>query len=178
MLKDFSLKFVDVMIGVVLGVGFQWWPELKEPWQYLAFVFVYLNLVDYWIDYSPMMRTFPIKREIDVIIHTFIVFTMFLLIYSTTQSINQLLIAFILYRVLDITWIWRMKTAHHASSHDLKFVHGWRTQDLREISFCVLLLGLSIFFSLSAIWIILLFAAIRLLTRIFASLQYKALYYQ
>lgn len=178
MLKDFSLKFVDVMIGVVLGVGFQWWPELKEPWQYLAFVFVYLNLVDYWIDYSPMMRAFPIKREVDVIIHTFIVFTMFLLIYSTTQSINQLLIAFILYRLLDITWIWRMKTAHRASSHDLKFVLGWRTQDLREVGFCVLLLSLSFFFGISAIWIILLFAAVRTLTRIFASLQYKALYYQ
>jgi len=33
MLKNFSLKFVDIMVGIVLGLGFQWWPELHEPWQ-------------------------------------------------------------------------------------------------------------------------------------------------
>ena len=43
-MKDFSLKFIDIMIGVVLGLGFQWWPLLQEPWQYVAFIFVYLNI--------------------------------------------------------------------------------------------------------------------------------------
>ena len=44
------------MVGVVLGLGFQWWPLLKEPWQYTAFIFVYLDIVDYWIDRSEERR--------------------------------------------------------------------------------------------------------------------------
>ena len=41
----FGPKFMDVMVGVVLGLGFQWWPDLREPWQFLAFVLVYLIFV-------------------------------------------------------------------------------------------------------------------------------------
>lgn len=72
MIRDFGVKFVDIVLGVILGLGFQWWPMLHEPWQYVAFVFVYLNLIDFWIDYTPAMKKYPLKSEIDVFIHTFL----------------------------------------------------------------------------------------------------------
>ena len=142
MLKDFSLKFVDVMIGVVLGVGFQWWPELHDFWQHVAFLFIYLNLVDFWIDYSPTLKKFPIKREFDVIIHTFLVFLMFYMIYSVTLSIQHIFISYGIFRLLDILWIHRMRKGYPVSESDMKFLSGWNRQDIKE---CI---GITILFIL------------------------------
>ncbi|MFH1597809.1 MAG: hypothetical protein ABIB97_01900 [Patescibacteria group bacterium] len=176
-LRNFSIKFVDIMIGVVLGVGFQWWPDLKEVWQYLAFLFVYLNLIDYWIDYSPTIKKFPLKRELDVILHTFIIFSMFFLIFNTSNSLSAFLLAFVLYRILDIVWIWRMKTVYRASAYDKKFLNSWGLQDIYEVAFTLLLLLAFWMWKGQPLYYLLIFIALRVLTRIMASLRYKKIYY-
>lgn len=175
MLKDFSLKFIDVMMGVVLGVGFQWWPDLHEPWQYIAFAFVYLNLVDYWIDYSPALKKYPLKREIDVILHTFIFFSIFYLIFSTRQTIQAVFIGYALYRAADIVWIWRMKQEAHPTSNDRIFLNTWIIQDIAEITgIGILALLIPLFTPLT---LILIFIVFRLAARIFSSVRYKKIYY-
>lgn len=178
LLKDFSLKFIDVMIGIVLGIGFQWWPNLNEPWQYVAFIFVYLNIVDYWIDYSPTIKKFPLKREIDVILHTFIVFSMFYVVFSTQQDIiTSFFAAFIIYRILDIIWIWRMRSEYNPSKHDNKFMTAWNLFDWIEVLFAIILSGIYIFAETNPLLLILIFVFFRILTRIMASLRYKEIYY-
>jgi hypothetical protein len=176
-LKDFSLKFIDVMIGVVLGVGFQWWPDLKELWQYLAFVFVYLNLIDYWIDYSPTIKKFPLKREMDVIIHTFIIFSMFFLIYNTRGSLTGFLGAFIFYRILDIIWIGRMKTAYKSTAYDQRFLNAWSISDISEAASALILLIISRALGGNPLYYLLIFIAARIISRILASWRYQKAYY-
>src|SRR3989338_7383404 len=102
MSERFSLKFIDIMIGVILGLGFQWWAELNLTWQYIAFVFVYLNLIDYWIDYAPTLKKYPFKNQLDIFLHTAIIFAMFFLVYTPQKSIQIFLLAFIFYRLTDI----------------------------------------------------------------------------
>src|SRR5687768_14211625 len=99
-MKNFSLKFIDIMIGIVLGLGFQWWIILQQPWQYIAFVFVYFDIVDNWIDYSHSLKKFPPKREIDVFLDLSIMFVFFLYIYTTQLTIVYFLITFIVFKVL------------------------------------------------------------------------------
>ncbi|MBU1890274.1 hypothetical protein KJ782_02155 [Patescibacteria group bacterium] len=177
-LKDFSLKFIDVMLGIVLGLGFQWWPDLIEPWQYIAFIFVYINLVDYWIDYSPTIKKFPLKREVDVLLHTFIIFSMFYLVFTTqSESITTFLFAFIIYRVFDVTWIWRMSSEYNPNNYDKRFLSSWNLFDWIEIAFTATLAILVYFLSVNYLLIIMLFILLRITTRIMASLRYKAVYF-
>jgi hypothetical protein len=106
--KDFSLKFIDIMIGIVLGLGFQWWTALTAPWQYMAFVFVYVDIIDYWIDYGPSLRKYPPKKEFDLILDVIIMFNLFLYIFSTQKETSlYFLVSFVLLRILDMIWIGR-----------------------------------------------------------------------
>lgn len=176
-LHQFGMKFIDVMIGIVLGLGFQWWPDLEHPWQYLAFIFVYLNLVDYWIDYGPTLKKYPLKREIDVILHTFLVFTMFFLIISTLQTVTYFLLAFILYRVGDLIWIYRMRKEFHIPVADRPFFTTWTLFDCTEILGALILFGLLHVIAIDPLVAFLVFATLRITTRVLASVRYQQFYF-
>lgn len=176
-LRDFSLKYIDIMIGVILGVGFQWWPDLREPWQYLAFIFIYLNLVDYWVDYSPTVKKFPLKNEIDVVLHTFIFFTMFLLIYYAKTTITLFFVSFILYRIGDLFWIYRMKKDYSPNPANLLFMNTWQFFNCIEIALTLLLIASNRLLFISPLVLIIVFIIGRTTTRILASLRYHNVYY-
>ena len=95
------------MIGIVLGLGFQWWPNLHEPWQYAAFIFVYLDIIDYWIDYSPSLKKFPPKSELSLFVDVGIMFILFLYIYATQLTVVYFLSASIALSILDLLWMLR-----------------------------------------------------------------------
>jgi hypothetical protein len=176
-LRDFSLKFADIMIGIVLGLGFQWWPMLHEPWQYLAFVFVYLNLIDYWIDYSPVLKRYPFKREIDVIIHFGIIFMMFYLVYATQRTVGLVLLAFAIYRLLDLVWMWRLQKSYDVADTDRRFIINWSRYEAFEGISALLLAGISVVSHVSALSTLVAFIAVRIATRVIASYSYRAVYY-
>lgn len=177
-LQDFSTKFVDIMIGIVLGLGFQWFPELHEPWQYIAFIFVYLNLIDYWIDYSPVVKKYPFKREFDVILHFGIIFMMFFLVYATKLSIGAVLISFIVYRLLDLVWIWRLRNYYGLSSKDQVYVNTWGKFEVLEIIGVLMLLGFNWLFVFSPLSILIGFILLRTALRVLASANYQTIYYK
>ena len=129
-MQKFQLKFIDIMVGVVLSLGFQWWPELNHPWQFIAFAFVYINLIDYWIDYNPTAKKYSLKLEIDVLLHTLIIFGMFLLIFATQKDIIYFFSSFIFFRIADILWLWRIKREHKIPSGDLVFFNTWLRFDM------------------------------------------------
>src|SRR4051812_14495728 len=112
-MKNFSLKFLDIMVGIVLGLGFQWWVALQYPWQYVAFIFVYFDIVDYWIDYSPSLKKWPPLRELDVFLDISIMFSLFLYIYSTQLTIAYFLTTFIAFKLLDYFWLLSSKHEYH-----------------------------------------------------------------
>jgi predicted neutral ceramidase superfamily lipid hydrolase len=174
----FGLKFIDVMIGVILGLGFQWWPQLTSTWQYIAFIFVYLNLIDYWIDYSPTLKQYPLKNQFDVILHTAIMFAMFFLVYTTQGSIQVFLASFTFYRAIDIIWIWRMKSQYKPPTREQVFLNTWIFCDILEAIFCIILIIItSLFSSISPLACLIIFIVFRVASRAFASIKYKTLYY-
>jgi hypothetical protein len=177
MADRFGLKFIDVMIGVILGLGFQWWPELTSAWQYIAFIFVYLNLIDYWIDYSPTLKQYPLKNQFDVVLHTCVMFAMFFLVYTTQRTIQIFLISFVFYRIIDIIWIWRMKTEYNPPAREQIFLNTWSISDIIESIGALLIIMFSLLFSAPSLIYIMIFIILRLASRLFASIRYKSVYY-
>ncbi|OGI68836.1 hypothetical protein A3A05_02425 [Candidatus Nomurabacteria bacterium RIFCSPLOWO2_01_FULL_41_12] len=176
-MKNFSLKFIDVMIGIVLGLGFQWWLVLDSTWQYVAFIFVYLDIVDNWIDYSPSLKKFPPKREIDVFLDLGIMFTFFLYIYSTQLTIIYFLTVFIVFKILDYFWLWSSEKEYKSTGIDKLFLDTWMRFNIFEAIITGILIAVTLLFSIQPLIIIIIFIVIRIITRILASLRYKKVHF-
>lgn len=176
-MKNFSLKFLDIMVGLVLGLGFQWWPELHEPWQYIAFIYAYIDIVDYWIDYGPSLRKFPPKREIDVFLDVGIMFSLFLYIYAAQKTPIYFFAAHIILCILDYFWLYSSDLEYKPTGIDGKFVHTWMRFNLIEAFVTLLFIAAAYSTSVSSLYLILGFVAFRLLTRVMASLEYKKVHF-
>lgn len=165
------------MVGIVLGLGFQLWPNLTESWQYIAFIFVYLDIVDYWIDYGPSLKKFPPKKEIDVMLDIAIMFVLFLYIYTTQLEIIYFLGAFVLLMVLDYFWLLSSKYEYHPTGTDKVFIDTWLKFNLIEAAVTAALIGLTILSSLSSLVTLSIYIVFRIITRILASWQYKKVHF-
>lgn len=175
-IKNFSIKFIDIMIGVILGLGFNWWKELQEPWQFIAFIFVYLDVVDYWIDYGPSLKKFPPKKEIDVFLDLAICFSLFLYIYSTQLSITYFIMASGLIKIFDFFWLFSSKLEYRPTDFDKKYIVTWMITDGIEIALAALIILLASFINFSSLTILIIFIALRLSARVIASYNYKKIY--
>ncbi|MEK7187754.1 MAG: hypothetical protein AAB691_02835 [Patescibacteria group bacterium] len=175
--QGFQLKFIDIMVAVVLGLGFQWWPELKEPWQYIAFIFAYFNLVDYWIDYNPAAKKYTLGLEIDIVLHTLIIFSMFLLVFSAQQSLSYFLFAFGFYRATDILWLCMIKAKHKKVTGDIVYVNTWLVSDIVESSVALGLGVVALYEIIAPLYILISFVLIRVCTRLLSSVRYKKIFY-
>lgn len=176
-MKNFSLKFLDIMIGIILGLGFQWWPELSEPWQYVAFIFVYLDIIDYWIDYGPSLKKFPPKREIDVFLDVAIMFALFFYIYTTQLSILYFLTSFLGLRVLDYFWLLSSKKEYQPTGTDGTFVDAWLKFNIIESVVTLSIICLALKTEISSLYLLITFIIIRILVRILASFKYKKIHF-
>lgn len=172
-MKNFSIKFIDIMIGVVMGIGFQYVQELHEPWQFLAFLYVYIALIDYWIDYGPLLKKFPPKKELNVIIDIAVVFALFLFIFSVKYSIVYVIGAFIFLRVLDFVWLFVAKKSYKPTGKDLVYVDAYMIVDVVDCILAAVLIGSINLFSISSLFALFLLVCINLSMRIFASVKYK-----
>ncbi len=175
-IKNFSIKFIDIMIGIVLGLGFQWWSILKEPWQFIAFVFVYLDIVDFWIDYGPSLRKFPPKKEINVFLDLAICFSLFLYIYSTQYTVEYFIMMFGLIKIFDFAWLLSSKLEYQPANFDKKYLDTWMIIDGVEVMIVALIIFLTSLTSLSSLTILIIFIIVRIITRIIASFNYKKIY--
>ena len=175
-MKDFGLKFIDIMIGIVLGLGFQWWTNLQFPWQYLAFIFVYVDIVDYWVDYSPSVKKFPPKREVDLILDVAIMFSPFLYIYTTQQTILHFLFAFALFSILDCIWCIRARQEYHPGGTEGKYLTTWIHFNWIQAVIVLAVSGLLLVAGISPLATLIVFIAMRIVGRIAASYRYKKVY--
>lgn len=176
-MKNFSLKFIDILIGIVLGLGFQWWPLFQYPWQYIAFIFAYFDIVDYWIDYSPSLKKFPPKREIDIMLDIAIMFVLFLYIYATQLTMVYFLTIFVIWRVLDYFWLLSSKQEYAPTGKDKLFVDTWMLFNLLEVLITACLIGGALLFHIQPLTIIITFIIFRVLVRVLASLRYKEVHF-
>ncbi|OHA17984.1 MAG: hypothetical protein A2664_01390 [Candidatus Taylorbacteria bacterium RIFCSPHIGHO2_01_FULL_46_22b] len=165
------------MIGIVLGLGFQWWPNLHEPWQYIAFIFVYIDIVDYWMDYGPSLKKFPPKREIDVMLDVAIMFALFLYIYTTQLSLTYFFGAFILTRILDYFWLLSSKQEYQPSGVDAVYINSWLRFNLIESVTAGFLFWIALSSIIPVLTILLIFIGLRVIIRILASWQYKKIHF-
>ena len=164
------------MIGIILGLGFQWWINLRELWQFVAFIFVYLDIVDFWIDYGPSLKKFPPKKEVDVLLDLAICFSLFLYIYSTQFLVTYLIMAFGLIRMFDFVWLLSSKVEYSPVDFDKKYVDTWIIMDGIEVILAALIILLVSIFKLPSLTILIIFIIMRVGTRIFASYNYKKIY--
>ncbi|TSC82560.1 MAG: hypothetical protein G01um101420_227 [Parcubacteria group bacterium Gr01-1014_20] len=165
------------MIGIVLGLGFQWWPDLKESWQYIAFIFVYLSIIDYWVDTSAANKKYPPKKELDLIIDVAIMFTLFLLIYSSLQTISYLLITFIVFRIFDSFWIVRRLREHGTELSNRRIFHTWLKSNIIDVITALILIVLSYNNFIPPLTALIAFILFRITLRIVASVYYKKVYF-
>lgn len=177
MLNNFSLKFVDIMVGIVLGLGFQWWPELHEPWQYIAFIFVYFDIVDYWIEYSPSLKKWPPKREIDVMLDIAIMFSLFLYIYSTQLNLLYFLASSILLRILDYFWLLSSKIEFKPTGADKIYMDTWLNINFLLAGTTAVIMASAHYISLSPLVVLLMYISARSVFRISASFVYKKIHF-
>lgn len=176
-MKDFTLKFIDIMIGIVLGLGFQWLRDLHEAWQYAIFAFAYLNIIDYWIDYVPALRKFPPKTELTLLIDVGLLFSMFLLIYSAQLTAAHFLAFFVVYRLLDLIWVFRVRSEYSLVPADKIYFDTWFRLESIEAFGTALLLVLTLFAPPAAVLSLTIFILFRIVTRILASFQYKKVHF-
>ena len=165
------------MVGLVLGLGFQWWPQLHEPWQYLAFIFVYVDIIDYWIDYSPSLKKWPPKREIDVFLDVTIMFSLFLYIYATQLTITYFLGAFILMKFLDYLWLLSSKIEYRPTGTDKIFIDTWLNLNLVEIVSSLIIMSLAYYSPLSPLLLLAVYIFTRIVVRVWASFNYKKIHF-
>ena len=175
--QTFSIKFIDIMIGIILGLGFQWWPNLTEPWMYMAFIFVYLDIIDYWIDYSPAMRRFPPHHELELMLDMGLMFSLFLLIYSTQLTLTYFLLTFVIFRIIDIFWLWRVQAEYKPKGTDGVFIGTYIKIDIVEVIGTLLLTMLAYSNLASALILLIIFILFRITMRIVASLTYKKIHF-
>ena len=180
-LTSVSLKFIDIMVGVILGLGFQWWPSLVEPWQYLAFIFAYVDIVDYWIDYSPSLKKYPPKKEFDIFIDMVIMFSIFLYVYSTQLTIERFLLAYVLFSIVDIIWLYRAQYEHAPNRMASKkkehaFLATWLKFNTIQAGYTLGLVIFSLFVPVASFALLSVFVVLRIVTRVLASLGYKKVY--
>ncbi len=164
------------MIGIVLGLGFQWWPDLKEPWQYIAFIFAYLSIVDYWVDTSAALKKYPPKKELDLILDIGIMFTLFLLIYASLKTVPYLLTTFVVFRTFDSLWIIR-RTHEHADMADKHIFNVWLKFNTIEALLAIVLIVLSLSHLLPPLSALLIFIILRIVSRVATSFRYKKVYF-
>lgn len=175
-IKNFSIKFIDIMIGIVLGLGFQWWTSLHETWQFIAFAFVYLDIVDFWIDYGPALKHFPPKKEINVFLNVAICFSLFLYIYTTQSTIVYFLLAFVLFKFFDFLWLWSSNQEYRPTGFEKKYVRTWMRVNGVEIVLTLSLVLVAYLADISPLALLVTFILMRVVTRIFASHDYKKIY--
>lgn len=175
-IKNFSIKFIDIMVGIILGLGFQWWENLNEPWQYIAFIFVYIDITDFWIDYGPALKKFPPKKEIDVFLDLAICFSLFLYIYSTQFFVVYFVAAFGLVKIFDFIWLWSSKLEYELSVFDKKYVNTWMVVNGAEIALSALIILVSNIINVSSLAILVAFIVMRVGARVLASYNYKKVF--
>lgn len=175
-IKNFSIKFIDIMIGIILGLGFQWLVNLREAWQVVAFIFVYIDIVDFWIDYGPALKKFPPKKEIDVFLDLAICFALFVYIYSTQFLVLYFLAAFVVIKILDFFWLLSSKLEYRPVGFDKKYLDTWMTTDVAEIFLTVFLATVALIIKLEDIWVVSVFIILRITMRVFASTKYGRVY--
>lgn len=164
------------MVGIILGLGFQWWENLREPWQYIAFIFVYIDITDFWIDYGPALKKFPPKKEIDVFLDLAICFSLFLYIYSTQFSVAYLIAAFGLVKVFDFVWLLSSKLEYGLSVFDKKYINTWMVTNGVEIVLSALIMFISVIINASSLAILVAFIVMRVGARVLASYNYKKVF--
>lgn len=177
-MKDFAYKFMDIMMGVVLGLGFQWWPNLHEPWQFAAFIFAYIIIIDYWVDTAAALKKFPPKRELDIVLDVATMFSFFLFIYYAQATIIHFLAVFVAFRILDALWIFRVKNEYSLTPHDDLVMNTWLVADFIEAAVAASLIAANYFLSKQTpIMLLAIFVSLWLVTRIWSSLRYKRIYF-
>ncbi len=175
-MKTIRLKFVDLMVGIVLGAGFLWVTNFHQPWQYLAFLFVYLDILDYWLDHSSAQAKFPSKRIFDLVLTILTVLAIFSYTFTIQFGLWPLLLAFGLFKFFDFIWLIRVEKQHRPHGEEKMFVNSWIICDILEVGFALAMIILLLQISIQPMTLLIIFIIFRVLVWLLATQSHKKLF--
>ncbi|MBI2084970.1 MAG: hypothetical protein HYT71_00475 [Candidatus Aenigmarchaeota archaeon] len=136
-----SIKFLDVMFGAIIALGFGQWfsvPE-REIIFFIAFVFAHTILIDVWINYDPTIRKFPTKNPYFLILDLALIFTMAFLVYYSMFNLQRFLVSAAVLRTIGILWSERPLKEYKIRGSDSSYLKYVRKRNFFEAAAFALL---------------------------------------
>ncbi len=130
-----SIKFLDVMFGAIIAIGFgQWFAVAERPSIFfIAFLFAHIMLIEVWINYDPTIRRFPTKNPYFLILDLALIFTMSFLIYYSMFDLNKFLLAIIVLKAVGGLWAERPLKEYKIKGSNLSYLKYMRKRNSLEI---------------------------------------------
>ncbi len=129
-----SIKFLDVMFGAVVALGFgQWFSVPERPMLSLAaFLFAHIILIDIWINYDPTVRKFPTKRPYMLILDLALIFSMAFLIHYSMLDLQKFLMSIVALRLIGVAWSERPLQEYKMKKSDTAYLKHTRGRNFFE----------------------------------------------
>ncbi len=129
-----SIKFLDVMFGAIIALGFGQWFSVseREGLFFMSFLFAHVILIDVWVNYDPIVRKFPTKNPYFLILDLAMIFTMSFLIYYSMFHLQRFLLSIIALRLAGIFWSERPLKEYKLNGSDAAYLKYVRDRNFME----------------------------------------------
>ncbi len=129
-----SIKFLDVMFGAIVAIGFGQWFSVdeRESLFFISFLFAHIILIDVWVNYDPTVRKFPTKNPYFLVLDLALIFTMAFLIYYSMSSLHRFLLSIIALRLVGVLWSERSLIEYKPGKPDATYLKHTRNRNFVE----------------------------------------------
>ncbi len=129
-----SIKFLDVMFGAIIAIGFGQWFAVseRESLFFVSFLFAHVMLIDVWVNYDPTVRKFPTKNPYFLILDLALIFTMSFLIYYSMFNLQRFLLSIIALRLVGVFWSERPLKEYKLNRYDTAYLKYIRNRNFME----------------------------------------------
>ncbi|MBI4168188.1 MAG: hypothetical protein HY515_04485 [Candidatus Aenigmarchaeota archaeon] len=129
-----SIKFLDVMFGAIIAIGFGQWFAVSDRATvfFAAFLFAHIMLIEIWINYDPTVRKFPTKNPYFLILDLALIFNMSFLIYYSMFDLQKFLMSIIALKVVGGLWAERPLKEYKIRGSNLSYLKYIRKRNLLE----------------------------------------------
>ncbi|MBI4177014.1 MAG: hypothetical protein HY516_01470 [Candidatus Aenigmarchaeota archaeon] len=140
-----SIKFLDVMFGAIIAIGFGQWFSVSERANifFAAFIFAHIMLIEIWINYDPTVRKYPTKNPYFLILDLALIFTMSFLIYYSMFDLQKFLVSVIALKAVGGLWAERPLKEYKIRGSNLSYLKYMRKRNSLEMLPFLFLFSLS-----------------------------------
>ncbi len=149
---EISHKFVNLMFGIMLILGFLDWAGVSNTLQYVLFLFTYVLLITYWMAHRNYLNHFPPKNLLGVIIDITAMAVLFLTIKAALLPLGFYFAALAILRAVDALGITRMISDYVSSRKDVLHLKSRRGIYFLEAAIYLILEALAFRYGMSYVF--------------------------